>query len=193
MPLAILDAKFTNPKEGGPSFSLGHRLSRLLWNVCWTTLGIWTPTPMFAWRRILLRSFGANVSSKAKVYPFVRIWYPRNLTMQDYSCLARGFNCYCVDHIQLGTYALVSQNAFLCGGTHDVDDVHFQLMTKPIVIGADAWVAAEAFVGPGVVIGHSAVLGARAVVFKNLEPHTIYAGNPAIALRRRKQNEAENG
>jgi len=88
--------------------------------------------------------------------------------------------------ISLGSYALVSQGAYLCAGTHDVDDPNFQLVTKPILIGNNAWVAAEAFVGPGVTIGNGAVLGARAVTFKNLDDGVIYVGNPARSVRKRE-------
>jgi putative colanic acid biosynthesis acetyltransferase WcaF len=46
-------------------------------------------------------------------------------------------------------------------------------------------VAAEAFVGPGVRVGEGAVLGARAVAFHDLDPWTVYAGNPAQIIRKR--------
>jgi putative colanic acid biosynthesis acetyltransferase WcaF len=87
--------------------------------------------------------------------------------------------------IVLGERAIVSQDATLCAGTHDVTDRHFQLQVRPIALGADAWVAAEAFVGPGVTLGEGAVLGARAVAFKDLDPWTIYVGNPCTALKPR--------
>ncbi len=85
--------------------------------------------------------------------------------------------------VALGAYALVSQGAHLCAGTHDIDDPHFQLRTAPITIGPKAWVAAGAFVGPGVMIGEGAVLGARAVAFTDLAPWMVYIGNPMRALR----------
>jgi putative colanic acid biosynthesis acetyltransferase WcaF len=80
---------------------------------------------------------------------------------------------------------MVSQGAHLCTGTHDIEDVHFQLESRAITIGARAWVAADAFVGPGVRIGDGAVLGARGCTFRNLEPWTVYIGNPAQPLRKR--------
>lgn len=187
--MAILDARTTNPRMGGPSFSLQHRVIRAAWNLTWLLLGVWTPAPLHAWRRLLLRLFGAKIASTAKIYPGVSVWYPPNLEMHEYSCLAPGVYCYCMDRVILESFALVSQRAHLCAGTHDVDDPDFQLSAQPIRIGANAWVAAEAFVGPGVTVQKNAVLGARGVAAKDLEEGKIYAGNPARFLRARIVND----
>jgi len=88
--------------------------------------------------------------------------------------------------ITIGANAIVSQDAELCAGTHDVEDPDFQLVAKPIVIGDHTWIAAGAFVGPAVTIGEGAILGARAVTFKDLPPWEIYIGNPARFLKTRK-------
>ena len=92
------------------------------------------------------------------------------------------------DVIRVGKGALISQRAFLCGGTHDFDDPAFPLVTKPIDIGEKAWIAAEAMVLPGVTVHDGAVLGARACAHRDLEPWTVYAGNPCKAVRRRKRH-----
>ena len=69
-----------------------------------------------------------------------------------------------------------------------MDDPAFQLIAKPIKLEPHSWVAADAFVGPGVVVGEGAVLGARAVAFSDLEPWTLYVGNPAQKRRLRKKH-----
>lgn len=181
-----LDASGASSIYGAPSFSLANRVTRAVWTVVWTLLASWTPAPFGPWRRILLRLFGARIGHKAQVYGSARIWYPPNLEMGAYACLGRDVNCYCQGQITLEPFALVSQYAHLVSGTHDFEDPDFQLITRPIRIGAHAWVAAGAFVGPGVQVGEGAVLGARAVAFKDLEAWTVYAGNPAVALRARK-------
>jgi len=175
-----------SPLLGGATFPLRHRLFRLVWRVCWWALGAWTPPPLHAWRRFLVRSFGGRIAPTAHIYGGARIWYPPNLTMGEYACLADGVDCYCMDRIELGAHALVSQRAFLCGGGHKVSDPDFPLVTGPIRIGRGAWMAAEAFVGPGVEIGEGAVLAARGVAVRSLEPWTVYAGNPAKPVGRRE-------
>ena len=67
------------------------------------------------------------------------------------------------------------------------------LVTAPIVIEDQAWVAADAFVGMGVRIGQGAVVGARAAVFKDVKPWTVVGGNPAKYIKMRKLNITNKG
>lgn len=183
--MTLLDAKQSKPLEGGPSFSLRHRLFRALWNTTWLLLAAWTPAPLHRWRAWLLRRFGADVHPSARVYGSARIWYPPNLHMEANAVIGPSANIYCQDRITLRERTIVSQGAFLCTGTHDISSPDFQLVTKPIVIGAGAWVAADAFIGPGVTVGQGAVVGARGVLFKDAEPNGVYAGNPAVLIKHR--------
>lgn len=183
--MPILNARDTKPSEGGASFPLWHRMYRLAWGCVWGGLGQWTPAPLHGWRRFLLRAFGAKIDKTAKIYPRVSVWFPPNLEMEAYATMGEATICYCMAPIRLKPYALVSQRAHLCSGTHDIDDPDFQLHAYPITIESRAWIAAEAFVGPGVVVGEGAVLGARAVTVKDLAPWTVYAGNPAKVIRQR--------
>ena len=187
----ILDASEHNTWESGASFTLAHRLYRVCWALTWALLASWTPPQFVGWRRLLLRAFGAKVASTANVYASARIWHPGNLELGAFACIGRGVTAYSMAKITLGPYALVSQGAHLCAGAHDFEDPNFQLYARPITLDHRAWVAAEAFVGPGVTIGEGAVLGARAVAFSDLEPWTVYAGNPAQKIKPRKVRFAE--
>lgn len=186
-PQGLLDAHGGLPRKGGPSYAVSNRFARMSWRIVWRLCGAPTPIPFFAWRRLLLRAFGAQIAPTARIYPNVRIWLPARLEMADHACLGPGVDVYCVAPIRLRRGALVSQGARLCTATHDIDDPAFPLRAQTIEIGPEAWVAAEAFVGPGVTLGEGAVLGARAVAFRDLAPWTVHIGNPAHSLRRRAQ------
>lgn len=161
---------------------------RVLWWLVYNSLFRLTPPQLYLWRAFLLRLFGANITLSCRVYPRVRIWAPWNLVMRDNSCLANDVICYNQSLIEIHEGAIVSQGAHLCTGTHDYRDPVFPLITKPIVIGKEAWIAAEAFVGPGVTIGSGAVLGARSVTFIDLEDWSVFSGNPARKINTRVIN-----
>ena len=184
--MKVLDAKSHKSFEGGASFDLRNRAYRAIWIASWLLLARWTPPPMHAWRRSVLRPFGAKVGRNVRIYASTRVWYPPNLVLHDGVLLGPGVNCYNQGLITIGSNAVVSQGAHLCASTHDISDPHFQLQLKPIEIGSRAWVAAEAFIGPGASVGEGVVIGARAVFFGSAEPWTVYAGNPARQLKHRK-------
>lgn len=183
-----LNAGLTDQQNGGPSFSLTNRIFRFTWNIAWTILAGWTPPFMHPWRRFLLRLFGASLDAPCDVRGSARVWYPPNLKLGRRALIAERVTCYNMAMIELGESALVSQGAHLCAGNHDMDDPAFQLIAKPIKLEPHSWVATDAFVGPGVVVGEGAVLGARAVAFSDLEPWTLYVGNPAQKRRLRKKH-----
>lgn len=171
--------------------SVENRARRALWSLVWLFLFRPSPRTCHAWRRLLLRLFGARVGSRVCVYPSCRIWAPWNLEIGDYSRIGDYVDCYCVDKIKIGAHATVSQYSYLCTATHDVNDPGMALVTKPIEICDGGWVCADVYVGPGVTIGEGAVTGARSVVIKDVEQGTVVAGNPATMISRRDLESAE--
>eukprot|EP00903_Cladosiphon_okamuranus_P000956 g954.t1 len=172
---------------GAKSFGLKNRLFRILWGLTWFCLGAWSQ-PLHGWRRFLLRLFGATVGQGVYVAPSARIWHPGNLVLHDFAAVADEADIYNMAPVTIGKYAVVSKRAHLCAGSHDINDDRFLLIAKPVTLEAYSWVAAEAFVGPGVTIGEGAVLGARGVTAKDLAPWTVFAGNPARALKERARH-----
>ena len=170
-----------------PAFSFGNRMRRALWNVCWAIFYRLSPRPLFAWRAMLLRMFGARLGPTCKFYPSSRVWAPWNLMCADLVAVGDGAEIYNPAPMRLGSHAIVSQGAYLCGATHDFDDPAFPLLAYTMEIGAYAWVCARACVAPGVNLGEGAVLGLASVATRNLEPWGVYAGVPAVKVKERKR------
>lgn len=168
------------------ALSRKHQIIRLVWGVVWTVFARLLPRSVGSgWKRFLLRLFGARIHDTAIVYSSAKVYFPANLEMGEYSCLASDVDCYNVDKITIGANTTVSQGAYLCTASHDITDPLNPLITAPIVIEDQAWIAAGAFVGMGVTIGEGAVVGARAAVFKDVEPWTVVGGNPAKFIKKR--------
>lgn len=159
---------------------------RLLWLLVQST--IW----WLAWRRFyilrsaLLKLFGAKASWKVGISASCRIHRPWAAELGEFCSIGPRVRVYNLGGFSLGKRSIISQDVYLCGGTHDYTDPHYTLVTRPIFVGDDVWICAGAFIGPGVKIGDGAVIGARAVVVKDVEPWTVVAGNPAQFIKKRE-------
>lgn len=167
------------------AYSTREKIGRMLWAVVQGTLFRWSFHTWNRWRIWLLNRFGARVHPTCVIRRTVRVECPWNLTMGRNSCLGDRATAYCLGPITVGDRVSVSQDAYLCAGSHDYRRVDLPLTRPPIVIEDEAWIAAGAFIGPGATIGEGSVVGARAVAFKNTKPWMIYAGNPAQPVKAR--------
>jgi len=173
------------------SFPLRDRALRFMWGVVYATLFRPSPRPVHAWRRWLLRCFGATIGEHCHIYPAAKIWAPWNLVCGNVVAIADDAVVYNPARIVLGAHCTISQGAYLCAATHDYDDARFPLIALPIAIGAYAWICARATVQPGIRVGEGAVLGLGAVATRDLEPWSVNAGVPARRIKDRKRHELE--
>ena len=164
-------------------------LRRWVWLSVQVTLFRWSPRPLHAFRAHLLRLFGADIQAPAQVviFPTARITHPWKLSLAPRTMIGPGVTLYNLGPVRLEFGANISQNCHLCAGTHDITQWSMPLVTRPIVIGRNAWLGADVFVGPGVTIGELAVIGARSVVVKDQPARMVCAGNPCRPLKPRPE------
>ncbi len=148
--------------------------------------------PSSAFRRALLRLFGARVGRGVVLRPGVRVKYPWLLSIGDHTWIGEDVWLDNLAPITIGDNVCISQGAYFCTGNHNWSDPAFGLMVLPISVRSGAWVGARSFVGPGVVIGEFAVASAGSVVTKAVPPFEIHAGNPATFRKRRVIGETNH-
>jgi putative colanic acid biosynthesis acetyltransferase WcaF len=165
---------------------------RLLWALAQPLFRL-SPRPLWAWRRVLLRSFGARIGSHVHIYPSVRIAIPWNLTIGNLSAIGDRAFVYNLGPVTIGERTTVSHQAQICAGSHDHSQPDFPLLKLPVSIGNGVWICADAFVGPGTRVGDGAIVAARAVVVKDVASGTIVGGNPAKLLRLRSSPLQRDG
>ena len=157
---------------------------RLLWRICYIFFSRCFPTNLFlSWRLFVLRVFGAKIANSANVYSSAFVESPWNLIMKDYSCLGPHVRIENDALVSIGVRSTISQYSYVCTSSHNIDSPIHELVTNPIIIKDNMWVAAASFVGKGVTIGEGAVVGARAAVFRDVMPWTVVGGNPAKCLK----------
>lgn len=167
--------------------SIRNKLYRLCWMICYFCFFRFYPGQLFnTWRVFILRCFGAKIGKGSHVYASVEIWSPKNLIVKEYVAIAPHVKLYNPAPILVESYATVSQYTYLCTASHDIVKPSMELITRPIKISSQAWVASDAFIGMGVTIGEGAVVGARACVFKDVPPWTVVGGNPARFIKKRE-------
>lgn len=57
-------------------------------------------------------------------------------------------------------------------------------LAENVIIKRGCWIGANSIILPGVVIGENSVIAAGSVVSKSVPPRRLYAGNPAICIKK---------
>lgn len=167
-------------------------LMELAWIVV-QSLFVHSWLPGSAHRVWLLRKFGARIGQGVVIKQFVRVKFPWRLSIGEHTWIGEGAWIDNLAQVNIGSHCCISQNAYLCTGSHDWKSNTFDLITKPITIEDQAWVAAGSQVAPGVTIGRAAVLALGAVALADLQPGWIYQGNPAQPVKPRGGSTAAPG
>lgn len=179
------------PKVDLSAYDLGDfnrgagTLKEGLWLLVSLVVFRFCPLSLSALKCTFLRLFGARIGKGVVIKPDVKITFPWRLSVGDYAWIGEGAYLLNLADVEIGNHACISQRAFVSTGSHDYKSRTFDLVTRPVVIGEGAWVAANAWVGPGVRVGNYAVLTAQSVASSDLEAFGIYRGNPAILVRKR--------
>ena len=157
-----------------------------LWWLIQASLFAWSPQVLYGWRRFLLRFFGAKIGKGVIIRPSTRITYPWKVSIGDFAWVGDDVVLYSLGEIDIGANAVVSHRCYLCTGSHDYTQPTFDIYAKPILIGAEAWLATDVFVAPGVRIGRGAVVGARSSVFEDIPELMVAKGTPAKPFKKRE-------
>lgn len=133
----------------------------------------------------VLRSFGASIGQGVRIKPGVQVKFPWRLTIGNHCWIGENVWIDNLAPIVLEDHICVSQSVYFCTGNHDWTAPTFDLQVAPITVRSGSWLAARSTIAPGVEIGEGAVLSLGSVAVKSLAPWTIYAGNPAVAIKPR--------
>ena len=134
----------------------------------------WCPARL---RPRLLQLFGAEVGEGVLIRHRVRVLWPWKLAIGDNTWVGEGAWFLNLEPITIGSNVCVSQEAFLCTGSHDANSPTFEFDNAAVRVEDGAWVATQALILRGVTIGQGAVVGARAVVAHDVKPQAVISSN----------------
>jgi len=133
----------------------------------------------------LLKLFGAKLGKGVVIKPSVNIKFPWKLQIGDHSWIGEGVWIDNLSDVVIGSNVTLSQGCLLLSGSHDHRKATFDFTAAPIMLEDGVWICAKAVVLGGTACRSHSILTANSVSDKDLEPYTIYKGNPAIAIKTR--------
>ena len=135
---------------------------------------------------LLLRLFGATIGHVVVIKPSVNIKYPWKLKVGDQSWIGEEVWIDNLADVTIGENVCISQGALLLCGNHNYKKQTFDLMLGEIILEDGVWIGAKSVVCQGVKCASHSILSVSSIASSDLEPYTIYKGNPAIAIKKRE-------
>ncbi len=156
---------------------------------CWYVINfIFFKGPFFPFSKLkvgLLRLFGATLGKNVVIKPCVNIKYPWFLRLGNNVWIGEKVWIDNLGKVVIGDNVCLSQGSMLLSGNHDYTRPGFDLIVKDIILEDGVWIGARSVVCGGIIGKSHAVLAVNSVATGNLEPYSIYQGNPAVKVKER--------
>ncbi|MFW6326769.1 MAG: WcaF family extracellular polysaccharide biosynthesis acetyltransferase [Bacteroidota bacterium] len=175
--LSRYDNSWFNPGKGF--------IIRTLWyfvNILFFANGLF---PVSGLKVFFLRLFGARIGKGVVIKPSVNIKYPWNLKIGNFTWIGEEVWIDNLTKVSIGDNCCLSQGALLLCGNHDYKKDTFDLMVGEIVLEDGVWIGADSIVTGNSICQSHSVLSVQSVAPLNMEPYTVYRGNPAVAVKKR--------
>jgi len=127
--------------------------------------------------------FGCKIGEDSFVGPFVEI--TRNVIIGK-NCIIESHSFLC-DSVILEDEVFIGHGAMFTNDLYPMVGTHVEYLKTIVKKGAS--IGTNATIIAGVTIGKYSVIGAGAVVTKDVECYSIYAGNPAKKLKQFNSKE----
>ena len=172
-------------KYNNNNYYFGNPLKRILWYfINMFFFKTMLPFP-YSFKAFLLKIFGAKIGKNIVIKPNINIKYPWFLTIGDNCWIGEGVWIDNLDEVITGDNVCISQGAYLLTGSHNYKKESFDLIVGKIILEEGVWIGARAVVCPNVTCKSHSILTVGSVATTDLEPYSIYQGNPAVFKRKR--------
>ena len=169
----------TVPRGKSKAFILFYRIICVIFKL--------VPKQMSKTRNCYYRLFGAKIGRGSIISPTAKLYYPWNIEIGSYCWIGDECNLYSIGKIIIGSNVALAHKVDLYAASHAINDIKFPTLAGSIVIEDEVWIASNVSVGMNTLIERGCVVGLGSVVFGRLNSGYVYAGNPAIKLRKRRK------
>lgn len=145
-------------------------------------------TRLFELKRKLLNFAGANIQQETRICSSFRLVGSGNFNVGRDTWIGHKVFIVASSTVFIGNDVDIAPLVFIGTGTHEIDPEGSRVAGKgkseKIRIENGAWIGAGSIILPGVTIGEMAIVGAGSVVLRDVPPHSIVAGVPAVIIRK---------
>jgi putative colanic acid biosynthesis acetyltransferase WcaF len=163
----------------------GNRFKILIWyffNRVFFNTYILYPS---SFKSFILKIFGGKIGKNVLIKPKVNIKYPWLLAIGNNVWIGENVWIDNLAMVSIGSNVCISQGALLLCGNHNYKKSNFDLMLGKITIEEGVWIGAKAIVCPGITCKSHSILTVGSLATEDLEPYSIYQGNPAKKCKER--------
>jgi maltose O-acetyltransferase len=129
----------------------------------------------------LLRAFGEHSSCNTSV----EIKYGNNISVGDHTTIGAFTTLGGMSEIRIGDHVRISKGVVIeTAGLDLTKEPPYKHASKPIIIEDGVWIASNAIVLGGVTIGRNSIIAAGAVITKDVEPFSVFAGKAAEQIKK---------
>ena len=145
-------------------------------------------------RDYLRKITGRAIDPTVRVFAPLHVNYGPGVSFGHDCFLNFGCTLLALGGITIEDDAFIGPHCVLATEYHPEDPAtRHSLLTKPIVVGRNAWLGAGVTVLAGVTIGENAIVAAGSVVTKDVPANMVVAGTPAKVIREiKKDTSIEN-
>lgn len=161
----------------------GNKIKIILWYIINSIfINTYLPFPIYL-KKLILKLFGCHIGKNFFIKPKVNIKYPWFLKIEDNVWVGEKVWIDNLAKVKIGSNVCLSQGAMLLCGNHNFKKSTFDLMLGEITLEEGVWIGAQSVVCPGVTCKSHSVLTVGSIATKDLEPYSIYQGNPAKKIK----------
>ena len=158
--------------------------------IFWYFVNMFFLKTSFPWPQVIKRNiikiFGGKLGTNVLFKSNINVKYPWFLEVGNNVWIGENVWIDNLGKVEIQDNVCLSQGAMLLCGNHDYKKSSFDLIIGDITLEKGSWVGAKSVVCPGVTLKTHSILSVGSIATKDLEPFTIYQGNPAQKVRTRK-------
>ena len=163
---------------------LPRRIRLMIWNGISKKKG----TIHIAQRYMLCKSLGVDAGDNVSIHDNVFFFNIENMKFGNNVSVHPMCYFQASGGIEIGNDVSIAHGVTLMTQNHSYEDRSIPIkdqpvISEPIIIEDNVWIAAKVCILGGVHIGKGSVIGAASVVTRDIPPYSIAVGNPARVIK----------